>query len=93
MFKSEKEKRYKYGLRKKRGGGGAASYIIGAMLFVSLGAVSLTSVPTHAEEIPVVDALSETQPQAIIKDTSLNAGYSTRCMEVIGKNLQLLRIT
>ncbi|MEQ3451351.1 LPXTG cell wall anchor domain-containing protein [Enterococcus cecorum] len=78
MFKSEKEKRYKYGLRKKRGGGGAASYIIGAMLFVSLGAVSLTSVPTHAEEIPVVDALSETQPQAIIKDTSLNAGYSTR---------------
>ncbi|WP_300123491.1 hypothetical protein, partial [uncultured Enterococcus sp.] len=37
MFKSEKEKRYKYGLRKKRGGGGAASYIIGAMLFVGLG--------------------------------------------------------
>ncbi|MGO5332875.1 hypothetical protein ACTQZM_00075 [Enterococcus cecorum] len=37
MFKSEKEKRYKYGLRKKRGGGGAASYIIGAMLFVAMG--------------------------------------------------------
>lgn len=78
MFKSGKEKRYKYGLRKKRGGGGAASYIIGAMLFVSLGAVSLTSMPIQAEAIPVVDALSETQPQAIIKDTSLNAGYSTR---------------
>ena len=78
MFKSEKEKRYKYGLRKKRGGGGVASYIIGAMLFVSLGAVSLTSMPIQAEAIPVVDALSETQPQAIIKDTSLNAGYSTR---------------
>ena len=78
MFKSGKEKRYKYGLRKKRGGGGAASYIIGAMLFVSLGAVSLTSMPIQAEAIPVVDALSETQSQAIIKDTSLNAGYSTR---------------
>ncbi len=78
MFKSGKEKRYKYGLRKKRGGGGAASYIIGAMLFVSLGAVSLTSMPIQAEAIPVVDTLSETQPQAIIKDTSLNAGYSTR---------------
>lgn len=77
MFKSEKEKRYKYGLRKKRGGGGAASYIIGAMLFVSLGAVSLTSMPIQAEAIPIVDALSETQSQAIIKDTSLNVGYTT----------------
>ncbi|WP_248624141.1 LPXTG cell wall anchor domain-containing protein [Enterococcus cecorum] len=56
MFKSEKEKRYKYGLRKKRGGGGAASYIIGAMLFVGLGmAVAPQEVNAEFTSDPIVE--------------------------------------